>query len=91
MNEEGEQISRHNASDQPIGCGMIFSKRTLEDLGYYNSDYLCHEDRELMLRFEASNCSKLNIPIPLYRYRMHDKNMTLNKKRMTEFEKKLGA
>jgi glycosyltransferase involved in cell wall biosynthesis len=68
----------YNCAEKPIACGIMFRRDVLFDLGLYNENFLMHEDLELMQRFSKEYRIE-RLPIPLYRYRMHDENMTNNK------------
>ena len=81
-------IKKENCLRKPIGCGILFQKKHLENIGLYDNKFLYHEDKELRLRFEKKyKISRLNLP--LYRYRMHTSNMTKNTTEMEDYKKKL--
>tara|TARA_B100001093_G_scaffold516522_1_gene595484 strand:- start:423 stop:1067 length:645 start_codon:yes stop_codon:yes gene_type:complete len=81
-------IKKENCLRKPIGCGILFQKAHLENIGLYDNKFLYQEDKELRLRFEKKyKISRLNLP--LYRYRMHTSNMTKNKNKMKDYQKKL--
>jgi hypothetical protein len=46
----------------------------------------CCEDEDLRIRF-AKKHNIMNIELPLYRYRMHNNNMTNNKTDMAKYKK----
>lgn len=73
-------IRRVNCDNEPIGCGIIFRLDQLKDLGMYSSNIKIFEEVDLMKRFVSSNLKKIRLPIPLYRYRIHENNMTKNAK-----------
>jgi len=90
VDEVENVISKVKAAEQPIGCGILFHKTQIKDLGGYNEDFLRHEDKEFMLRFaKAYRVGHLNVP--LYRYRQHAKNMTLDVELMKFYESKLES
>ena len=68
----------YNCLENPIACGIMFKRDVLFDLGLYNEEFLMHEDLELMQRFSKEYKIE-RLPIPLYRYRMHEENMTNDK------------
>lgn len=68
----------YNCAEKPIACGIMFKRDVLFDLGLYNENFLMHEDLEFMQRFTKEYRVE-RLPIPLYRYRMHEDNMTNNK------------
>ena len=73
----GESIAGKvvNCIEEPIACGILFRRDNLFDVGLYDEQFRIHEDKELMGRF-LQNYEITRLPIPLYRYRMHDKNLT---------------
>lgn len=74
--EENEDVIRNvSCSDEPIGCGVMFRKQQLLDVGGYDGSLRSHEDKELMIRF-LRNHAVTRVPLPLYRYRRHGANMT---------------
>ncbi len=74
-------LKRVNADVNPIGCGILFRIENLLDIGLYDNTFLVHEDKDLRFRF-LKKYSIYRLPIPLYRYRKHDSNITNNKKNM---------
>ena len=82
-------LERCDASQKPIGCGIMFKREHLLDLGLYDESFWVHEDKDLRLRFEkVYKIGHLNLP--LYRYRKHAKNMTNNTDLMTQHESRLN-
>lgn len=74
--DENENIlERVNCDERPIGCGIIFRKSLLEEIGLYDEKFLCNEEIDLMFRFKK-NYKIERLPIPLYRYRRHKDNIT---------------
>ena len=87
--DNDEKILKRESGDlNPIGCGIMFKMDKIVDLGLYNSDFLIHEDKELMSRFQKKYKIS-NIKLPLYRYRKHSTNITNNKDESKKFFKKL--
>ncbi len=81
VDDKGAVIKRENSEKKPVGCGIMFRVEHLIDLGLYDKSFLVHEDKDLRYRFLKKY--KINrIPLPLYRYRKHDKNITNNKYKM---------
>ncbi len=68
-------ISKNNCITDPIGCGIMFRHENLVEIGLYDEKQLLHEEKELRFRFEKKYSIK-RIQLPLYRYRMHDSNMS---------------
>jgi glycosyltransferase involved in cell wall biosynthesis len=78
----------------PIGCGIMFRIEHLIELGLYDEKFLAHEDKDLRIRF-LDKYHIQRVPIPLYRYRRHENNMTNDEdhlnKHLSVLENKHGA
>lgn len=81
LDDQEQIIERCNCIEKPIGCGIMFRKHHLFDVGLYDKDFRCHEDREFRIRF-AKKYSIARLELPLYRYRRHNNNMTNNSEDM---------
>lgn len=77
VDDDEQVISRANCDLEPIGCGIMFKRRHLIDVGLYDPAFKRHEDKDLRLRFEKKYCVK-RLDLPLYRYRQHQNNITSN-------------
>ena len=66
----------------------MFRKQQLLEIGLYDEDFRCHEERELRIRFEKKY-SIHRLQIPLYRYRKHENNMTNNALEMQFYDQLL--
>jgi len=75
VNEHEEHLQHVNCLERPIGCGVMFRKERLIELGLYDESFLMAEDLDLRLRFER-RWKMHRIELPLYRYRLHGENMT---------------
>jgi glycosyltransferase involved in cell wall biosynthesis len=75
VDEHEEHFERVNCAERPIGCGVMFRKERLIELGLYDESFLMAEDLDLRLRFEK-RWEMHRIELPLYRYRLHSQNMT---------------
>ena len=75
VDDDENIIERKNSSSYPIGCGILFRKDSLVSVGLYDSSKRIDEDKDLMQRFKEC-CTVDRLAIPLYKYRMHDANMT---------------
>ncbi len=73
-NDEGV-LSRCNAIELPIACGIMFRTDQLRGVGGYDEAFLMHEDLDLRHRFLQKH-EIHRLALPLYRYRQHDSNMT---------------
>ena len=66
----------------------MFRLEQLINLGFYDENFLVHEDKDLRLRFNEKY-EVFRIPLPLYRYRKHQNNITNDEKKMDSHLKKL--
>jgi len=57
------------------------------DIGLYSEDFLVREEEDLRQRF-LKRYRIHHIPLPLYRYRKHDDNITNNQELMKKYKKK---
>ena len=82
-------IDKNNSSLNEIACGIMFRKEALIGIGMYDEKFSMREGHELKKRFlKKYKIGRLEIPI--YKYRQHDKNRTLTKKKtLNFFDKKL--
>ena len=76
-------IKRYNSIENPIGCGIMFRKHQLYEIGLYDENFRIHEEQDLRIRFQKKYIIK-RVPLPLYRYRRHQNNLT-NDKEAVEF------
>lgn len=88
VNDFGDHIEWVNSEKKPIACGIMFRKDYLFDIGLYDEAFKAREDEDLRIRF-LKHYSIYHLPLPLYRYRMHDANLTKNKKAMNKYKKVL--
>ena len=79
VDDKEEILSRENSEKSPIGCGIIFKSQQILELGLYDENLLLHEDIDLRKRFEKKY-KVIRLPLPLYRYRKHETNITNDKK-----------
>src|SRR5262249_20965766 len=70
-----EHLEHVNCLERPIGCGIMFRKDRLIELGLYDESFLMAEDLDLRLRFQR-RWQMHRVELPLYRYRLHGENMT---------------
>ena len=89
VNDNEEVIKSKNSLTEPIGCGIIFRMEHLISIGLYDDTMRLNEEKELMLRF-LKHYNIERIPIPLYRYRKHDNNITLNKEDLKKYDAELN-
>jgi len=73
--DEENWLERVNCLERPIGCGVMFRREHLLELGMYDETFLRHEDLDFRIRFQAAHHVH-RIELPLYRYRRHERNIT---------------
>ena len=83
-------LSYNNCEEDPIGCGIMFQAINLIDIGLYDNKFLAREEEDLIIRYKKKY-SVTRVPIPLYRYRDHENNLTKNKKLMSKYLKKIKS
>lgn len=88
VDERGNHLHNINAEQKPIACGIMFRKDLLIDIGLYDETFRAREEEDLRIRF-LKKYSIYNIILPLYRYRMHDNNLTKNEAEMDKYKQKL--
>ena len=84
VDDREEILERKNGADAPISCGIMFRKDFLINIGLYDEKFMLREEEDLRIRFLEKH-KIYNIPLPLYRYRMHEGNSTKNKPRMDKY------
>jgi glycosyltransferase involved in cell wall biosynthesis len=78
--DDNEKIlKRVNCNEKPIACGVIFKIEDLKKVGKYSENIKINEDKDLIKKLKKKNFKILRVPLPLYRYRKHNNNMTRNK------------
>ena len=90
VDDREEVLQRCDAGKEPIACGILFRTEQLIDIGLYDESFLRHEDRDLRLRF-LDRFTIQQVPLPLYRYRRHDDNITNDHELMSHHEQRLHA
>jgi glycosyltransferase involved in cell wall biosynthesis len=81
VDENENFIERVDAQQNPIACGVIFKTDDLRKIGMYSPKKKIFEEIDILSRLKKNKKYKmLHLKIPLYRYRMHDENMTKGRK-----------
>ena len=81
-------LSKENCLKNEIACGIMYRKECLINIGLYNEKFKMREGHEINRRFKKKfKIGRLDLP--LYKYRMHEKNRTKNLKRVNYFDKLL--
>jgi|694.fasta_scaffold86382_3 glycosyltransferase involved in cell wall biosynthesis len=81
-------IERKDCNSDPIACGIMFRQDHLINIGLYDEKFLLNEEKDLRIRF-LKRYNIYRIPLPLYRYRMHENNMTKDQNKMKDHLSKL--
>jgi len=77
VDERGKHIEHVSAAEKPIACGVMFRKDFLYNIGLYDEQFRAREEEDLRIRW-TDNYNIYNIILPMYRYRMHENNLTKN-------------
>jgi glycosyltransferase involved in cell wall biosynthesis len=88
VDERGNHQKYFNAEKNPIACGIMFRKDLLYDVGLYDENFRAREEEELRVRFEKKYRIH-NLSAPLYRYWIHEDNLTKNNVKMNHYKDKL--
>lgn len=88
VDERGQHIKHVSSEEDPIACGIMFRKDFLFNIGLYDESFRAREEEDLRIRW-VEQYSIYNLILPLYRYRMHDLNLTKNSDAMQEGHKLL--
>lgn len=88
VDERGNHKKYVNAEKNPIACGIMFRKDLLYEVGLYDENFHAREEEELRVRFEKKYRIH-NLAVPLYRYWIHDDNLTKNNAKMNHYKDKL--
>lgn len=75
VDERGSHIEHVSAEEKPIACGVMFRKDFLYQIGLYDESFKAREEEDLRIRWMRTY-NIYNLIVPLYRYRMHDTNLT---------------
>jgi len=75
VDDKENWLERLDCMEFPIGCGIMFRKDKLIDVGLFDETFKVHEEKDLRIRFERDHVID-HLPIPLYRYRRHESNLT---------------
>lgn len=90
VDDRGTHLQHVNAEDKPIACGVMFRKDLLLDIGLYDESFRAREEEDLRIRF-LKKYKIYNIILPLYRYRMHENNLTKNEEEMNKYKQHLDS
>jgi glycosyltransferase involved in cell wall biosynthesis len=88
VDERGTHLKKISAKEKPIACGIMFRKDLLYEIGLYDESFRAREEEDLRIRF-LKKYQIFNIPLALYRYRIHGDNLTNNLIEMGIYAEKL--
>jgi glycosyltransferase involved in cell wall biosynthesis len=66
------------------GAGVMFKTFELKKIGGYNDKLRYCEDMDLLFRLRDMGVSGVHVPIPLYRYYIHGKNLSRTKEQTSK-------
>ncbi len=89
VDENDKVIKRCYFEKEPIACGILYRSKSVIKTGLYNEKFRIFEDKEFRERY-TKNFKIANVMIPLYRYTMHNKNLTKNKKQISNYKKNIN-
>ena len=88
VDNTGQLMSRHSAEKEFVACGIMFTYESLCDVGFYDENYRMREGHEMIRRFKEKY-KVYNLPLPLYKYRIHESNRTKDSEQVQNYDKKL--
>lgn len=88
VDDQERHLTRESAAKEPIACGIFFRMEQLVEIGLYDEDFLVREEEDLRYRFQRQYRIH-HVPLPLYRYRQHDRNITGNTQLMQKYQEVL--
>ncbi len=88
VDERGNHLRHVSAEAEPIACGIMFRKDFLFNIGLYDEGFRAREEEDLRLRW-LKEYKIYNLILPLYRYRMHETNLTKDDAVMTDAAQRL--
>lgn len=73
-----QELFRKDSMDKLLayGAGVMFRTDLLRSAGGYDARLRDCEDFDILARVLATGATGLRLPVPLYRYRRHDTNLT---------------
>jgi len=89
VDEKGNHLEHVSVEEKPIACGIMFRKDLLFDIGLYDESFRAREEEDLRIRFLMKH-QVTRIPLPLYRYRKHNSNLTNDIHKMDTYAKLLS-
>lgn len=90
VDDRGSHIEHISAEEKPIACGIMFRKDFLHEVGLYDENFRAREEEDLRFRW-SEKFNIYNLIVPLYRYRMHETNLTKNEQEMGKYSELLDS
>ncbi len=90
VNENEKKISKVSSQERPISCGIMYNKKKLNRIGWYNPKFRHREEEELRQRIVEKGFKNFNINLPLYRYLRHKNNKTNSKQFKNNYRNKIN-
>lgn len=88
VDNDQNNLGQMDSVKNPIGCGIMFRIKDLIDIGLYDENFEAREEEDLRIRFEKKY-SITRVKLPLYRYRQHETNLSLDNKKAKDSKIKL--
>jgi glycosyltransferase involved in cell wall biosynthesis len=88
IDDRQNKIEIYDCEKHPIGCGIMYRREQIIEIGLYDEQFRSREEEEFSTRF-CKLFAITRIPIPLYYYHKHGNNMTENKIQMDYYKKLL--
>jgi len=79
VKDNGKILKRYNCKKKPIACGILFRRKVLFSIGLYNKKLKINEEIDLKKKFLIKKLKMGYIELPLYRYVIHNENLTKKK------------
>jgi GT2 family glycosyltransferase len=79
--DDFDQLVRH-------GAGVLYRSRDIATVGGFDENLRNCEDMDLLFRLQKEGKKGIRVPLPLYRYYQHDRNISQSEKQK-ESERKL--
>ncbi|MEO0581012.1 MAG: glycosyltransferase family A protein [Bacteroidota bacterium] len=84
VNDEEKHQRVYSVDDDPIACGIMYRRDLFFDVGLYDKTFKAREEEDFRIRF-LKKYQIYRLPLPLYRYRRHEDNLTNNKEVMDQY------
>ncbi|MEL6628143.1 MAG: glycosyltransferase family A protein [Bacteroidota bacterium] len=87
--DDDEQHQKvYSVDEDPIACGIMYRRDLFFEVGLYDKSFKAREEEDFRIRF-LEKYQIYRIPLPLYRYRKHETNLTSNRVVMDFYDAQL--